>query len=63
MLLSFYHQSVVDCENEIKNRIANLAAEHPTYGYRCITAMLHPLRASGQQKASVVADARVEVGG
>lgn len=38
---SFYYQSVADSDDEIKNMIAKLAAEHPTYGYRRITAMLH----------------------
>lgn len=39
---SVYYQSVAaKNENGIKREIAQLAAEHPTYGYRRITAMLH----------------------
>lgn len=39
---SVYYQAVVaKSEDGIKTEIARLAAEHPTYGYRRITAMLH----------------------
>lgn len=39
---SVYDQPVMaKSEDEIKREIAQLAAEHPTYGYRRITAMLH----------------------
>lgn len=38
---SFYDQAAEKSEDEIKSTIAHLAAEHPTYGYRRITAMLH----------------------
>lgn len=38
---SFYYQPVVASDEETKNAIAFLAAEHPTYGYRRMTAMLH----------------------
>lgn len=39
---SLYYQKVaVKSEDRIKSEIAKLAAEHPTYGYRRITAMLH----------------------
>ena len=38
---SFYYQTAEKSEDEIKSTIAHLAAEHPTYGYRRITAMLH----------------------
>jgi transposase InsO family protein len=39
---SVYYQKVaVKREDGIKREIAQLAAEHPTYGYRRITAMLH----------------------
>lgn len=38
---SFYYQATTNSEDEIKNAIAQLAAEHPIYGYRRITAMLH----------------------
>lgn len=38
---SFYYQSAANSDEEIKNTITNLAAEHPTYGYRRMTAMLH----------------------
>ena len=38
---SFYYQAAEKSEDGIKNTIANLAAEHPTYGYRRITAMLN----------------------
>lgn len=39
---SVYYQAVVaQSEDGVKSEIARLAAEHPTYGYRRITAMLH----------------------
>lgn len=38
---SYDYQSEVDSEDEIKNTIVQLAAEHPTYGDRRITTMLH----------------------
>ena len=38
---SFYYQVAEKSEDEIKSTIAHLAAEHPTYGYRRVTAMLH----------------------
>ena len=39
---SLYYQSVPpQSEETIKSEIAQLAAEHPRYGYRRITAMLH----------------------
>lgn len=37
---SFYYRAAEKSEDEIKHTIATLAAEHPTYGYRRITAML-----------------------
>jgi transposase InsO family protein len=39
---SLYYQAVEPNSNDpLKAQIAQLAAEHPTYGYRRITAMLH----------------------
>ena len=38
---SFYYQAAEKSEDETTNMIVHLAAEHPTYGYRRITAMLH----------------------
>lgn len=38
---SFYYQAAEKSEEQIKYTIAHLAAEHPTYSYRRITAMLH----------------------
>jgi len=39
---SLYYQPVATrSEDEIKSKIAQLAGEYPTYGYRRITAMLH----------------------
>ena len=38
---SFYDQATQKSEDDIKHSITQLAAEHPTYGYRRITAMLH----------------------
>lgn len=38
---SFYYQAAEKSEDGIKNTIAALAVEHPTYGYRRITAMLN----------------------
>jgi transposase InsO family protein len=37
----YYQKVAVKREDGIKREIAQLAAEHPTYGYRRITAMLH----------------------
>ncbi|WP_206753873.1 IS3 family transposase [Microcoleus sp. FACHB-1515] len=38
---SFYYQSATNSDDEVKHTIAEIAAEHPTYGYWRITAMLH----------------------
>lgn len=38
---SFYYQPIAKSDDDLANAIAQLAAEHPTYGYRRITALLH----------------------
>lgn len=38
---SFYYQPIDKPDDDLADAIAKLAAEHPTYGYRRITALLH----------------------
>lgn len=38
---SFYYQPATEFDDDLKHAITQLAAEHPTYGYRRMTALLH----------------------